>query len=649
MQASISRQVGTLIAVVLISGFNLFYFYVASADITIDSETVHVETDSYAVEFDKGVITYIHNKHTDTTYTLSPGEGRRGWTGLLRHRYFWRDENISTRRATLISTKQINHLKAELLFRQKGTDVNLTIAIDPMTDDLLIDMEGVSATPGVVGMQWGCGYLDIQNLEVIAPVDGGRIIDATTPTNYRLFPYPFSGRGWEAQLAIVQGENGGFYVRNTDNTFQFKQFIYDQEGDGVALNFGTHNQAPFDSHTTGTSQMWRFNTYRGDWRVPARKYRDWMKQAFNAKRLSEKTEWVEDITLFVGSARSSIDLTYTEFLDALATKVDPTKTVVMAKEWAVGQEWSIHPLNHFPIYEPMPELQNFVEVAKRHGFRVILYADMHGFSPQSPLYPEFMQYQYRDTWTGELLGWLWDTNHPHRNASINPASSAFREILVNEFKDVWDAYDIDGFFLDTSFYAINDANGLIDGLNSAQGGALLHKEFAEAMPGAIFAGERLHEGTFALESFAQRPILTETIESHPISSFLFSPFTHAISYAPVNPDQDSVLHQKIQNFNEVWGVMPTLNAWDVKQLLRPEYVETQKLLAMAGDWQHRYGLNGDVNGDGIVNILDLTLVGQNIGAIRLNPLQADINGDGSVNVLDLILVANTFEGITTAR
>ena len=646
-RSDLSRQVGTLIVIVLINGFNLFYFNVASADITIDGETVHVETDGYAVQFDRGVITYIHNKHTNTTYTL-PGEGKRGWTGLLHHRHFWRDENISTSRATLVSATQINPFKAELLFRQEGTDINITIAIDLMTDDLLINMEGVSDTPGVVGMQWGCSYLDIQNLEVIAPVDGGRIIDAATPTNYQLFPYPFSGRGWEAQLAIVQGENGGIYVRNTDNTFQFKQFIYDRDGDGVALNFGTHNQAPFDSHTTATSQMWRFNTYTGDWRVPTRKYRDWMGSAFDARSLSE-VGWVEDITLFVGSARSTIWLTHTEFLDGLATKVDPTKTVVMAKEWSAPQKWSLDPTNHHPVYEPMPELHNFLEVAKRHGFRVILYSDMHAFSVENPLYPEFMQYQYRDPWTEELLGWLWDTNHPHRNASINPASSTFREILVNELKDVWEAYDFDGFFLDTSFYAINDANGLIDGLNSAQGGALLHKELAEAMPRAVFAGERLHEGTFALESFAQRPLLSEDIEPHPISSFLFSPFTHAISYARANPDQDPIYHQKVLDYSEVWGMMPTLNAWAAKQLLRPEYVETQNLLAMAGEWQHRYGLDGDVNNDRKVNILDLTLIAQNLGAMPLTHQQADVNGDGTVDILDLILVANMFEGATIAQ
>ncbi len=279
MQVSISRQVGTLIAVVLISGFNLFYFDVASADITIDGETVHVETDGYIVEFDKGVINYIHNKHTDTTYTLTLGDGKAGVTGLLLHRYFWYDVNTLTHRSTLISATRIDRSKAELLFREEGTEVLLTIAIDLETDDLLIDMEGVSETPGVVGMQWGCSYLDNQNLSVIVPMDGGRVFNADTSAKYTFAPYPFSATGWEAQLAIVQGERGGFYVRNTDDTLTFKYFVYDRvnapgSGDGFGLNFGTHNQAPFDSHTTATSQLWRFNTYAGDWRVPARRYRD---------------------------------------------------------------------------------------------------------------------------------------------------------------------------------------------------------------------------------------------------------------------------------------------------------------------------------------------------------------------------------------
>ena len=46
----------------------------------------------------------------------------------------------------------------------------------------------------------------------------------------------------------------------------------------------------------------------------------------------------------------------------------------------------------------------------------------------------------------------------------------------------------------------------------------------------------------------------------------------------------------------------------------------------------------DVNGDGIVNILDLVAIANAFGKA-----EPDVNGDGTVNVLDLVAVANAFE------
>ena len=48
----------------------------------------------------------------------------------------------------------------------------------------------------------------------------------------------------------------------------------------------------------------------------------------------------------------------------------------------------------------------------------------------------------------------------------------------------------------------------------------------------------------------------------------------------------------------------------------------------------------DVNGDGVVNILDLTLVAQGFGK---DGLQGDVNGDGVVNVFDLVFVAGEIQ------
>ena len=45
----------------------------------------------------------------------------------------------------------------------------------------------------------------------------------------------------------------------------------------------------------------------------------------------------------------------------------------------------------------------------------------------------------------------------------------------------------------------------------------------------------------------------------------------------------------------------------------------------------------DVNGDGVVNVLDLVIVANAFGAA-----EPDLNGDGVVNILDLVIVANAF-------
>ena len=56
--------------------------------------------------------------------------------------------------------------------------------------------------------------------------------------------------------------------------------------------------------------------------------------------------------------------------------------------------------------------------------------------------------------------------------------------------------------------------------------------------------------------------------------------------------------------------------------------------------QQRERIAADLNGDGIVNIIDLTLVASNFGKTGHN--SADVNGDGVVNIIDLTLVAGAF-------
>ena len=589
IEMSLSRNLYVLnrthITIVILSGiFCIFYSQIAqSAEMKVVGNTVFVNTDTYEVEFIDGVITHVYNKLTEEIYTLPLGVGGvtgfRGRSGLLNRdgRSIWTDQ------AMLTEARKIAPLKAELVFRQGQNEFRLFIEVDESTGDLLIEQRGFSDTAGVYGIQWGCVNLNVRNLDLILPADGGQIVNAMSPFTSRSFSYPFS---WEVQLSILQGEQGGFFVRGADETFQFKSFHYERYIDSFVLGFETQNQAPFDALTSAKSVVWRLNTYSGDWRVPARQYRDWMEQTFKPWRLDEMPAWVGEIGLVVTYIDPDLDV---GILDKLAEQVDPRKTLLYVTQWR-KDDYDVN----YPDYTAKPGFGRFVETARQYGFQVMPHVNLVGVSPYNSLYADLQKFQFREPWNANPMGWYWDqTDSPNRHAFVNPASAEFRRYFVQQLKEVWQKYGVDAFFLDVSALVVNDANGLIDGLNAGQGNVLMHKELATAMPGVVFGGESLHEVTFFRESFAQRwknpPQWDPTRRStpHPISTFLFSPYTLPYGYLGLpNPDQGLQLYQEYLDTYEIWGVLPTLRVGSVADL-GAERVRTQELLSIARTWQQQ--------------------------------------------------------------
>ena len=569
-----------LIGVMLISVFNLT---TAFTEITINGNIIHVETNSYKVEFEYGAIIYLHNKITDETYTLDnnrkPIHRPRRVSGIAGlNRSFWAYD------ATTIEAQKLNENQAEILFREGENQIRLIIAVEPSTNDLLISGDCISEHPSVFGIQqWAIDNLDLHNLKLIMPSVSRQVVDASSGIEYTDFRYPTPH--WQVQLAIVESERGGFYVRGTDPTFQFKRLGYTSDTDRFAISFQTHNQAPWQPLTSATSITWRFNTYAGDWCVPAQIYRDWMEQAFDTWKLSDMPPWISEIGLVV--IHNNLNK---EVFKPLSEVVDPTKTLIYITNWRKEG----HDVNH-PDYSNLHErFEGVLEEVQRLGFRTMLHVNIYNVSPNHPIYQELKQYQYRRPWNGELSGWRWDEiDHPERNAHISLASSKFRNLLVQQFKQVWEKYDIDAFFLDVSHYILNDANGLIEGLTSAEGNVLMHLELAEAMPGAVFSGEYLHEVTFFRESFAAYHF-QETWEksSHPLSAFLFSPYTRPHGGIGM-PGQLDPRYQLYLENAESQGYIPTVWIWD-KWIIDQPIV--RDVFSIARQWQ-ALGLRPNVNCD----------------------------------------------------
>ncbi len=606
---------------------------------------VFAETDRYRVRFEHGVLVHFHNKLTQETYTLPPQGRSNGRSGLsIQHEEGEDDHSELIDDTWEVASKRLSPLSVEIAYHSDYSNyrpdyrfdktVWIRISIDANTGDLVIQQHGISKH--IISVMWGCGYLDNQQLDVILPASGGEIINAASEIpkrGFRGFEYP--GR-WAAQLAILQGGGGGFFVRSTDTTFRFKAVYHAPSGEHFGMSFKTHNFAPFRDKNEITSVEWRLNVYRGDWQVPAEIYRNWMETAFQPK---QPPAWVKDLEVVIYAPYNPMDIS---ILPLFAEHVNPSTTLLYIIGWydpSRGLE---------PDYVPDPEFGDYLKAAHSYGFRVMPRITFHGCSPNSPLYPEFEKYQFRHPTRGHKLGYeLNNPTYDYPTAYINPAAKAFRNYLVEQMKTLYETYPIDALHLDINTSVDNDANGLIDGLTAAEGNILLHQEFAEAMPGIVLGGEGVHEVTFFNTNLAQRPRRSYNKQPHPISSFLFSPWTIPYGFHVPNPDGEPELYRPFQEAYIVWNVLPTIRIRAPWMLREPHMVKTQGFLKSVRNgqsWEQTWNIDvgmdvvGDVNGDGIVNVLDLVVVANAFGETK-----PDLNGDGVVNILDLVAVANAFE------
>jgi hypothetical protein len=331
------------------------------------------------------------------------------------------------------------------------------------------------------------------------------------------------------------------------------------------------NFAPFDGCTSCDSAKWRLNVYAGDWRVPARRYRDWAEQSFRPKLLVEqKPGWVKDIRCCV---IMDMDI---PTIEALAARVDPAQTLLYIPGWRKpGYD------RDYPAYDAVDErMAPFIERVHELGYRVMLHVNYFGVDPLNPLYAQFEPYQVRSPWgSHEKEWWLWERAEPAiKFAYINPAYKPWRDLFVERMTQLCRTYAVDALHLDQTLCIYNDHNGLIEraqgfrareGLSMLQGNVLLHEALRDALPDVALSGEGLNEVTYRHEAFAQRHVwgINHTegtwdpsclAMAHPIAAYLLGPYTRMYGYLGCAPPDNGQLYAAWQTAYAHWGVIPTL-------------------------------------------------------------------------------------------
>lgn len=452
--------------------------------------------------------------------------------------------------------------------------LEMTLTADEQSREVVIEQRG-AGPPGLHGIQWGISGVPLDH-EIIVPGRSGVKLDRREPGTTFEFAYPI---GWEAQFVIVQGKGGGFWVWAEDAEGRYKNLRVWKHRTHWDLAFDTQSNAPFEELTTAESVRWRLGLYEGDWRVPARRYREWAHEAFGLTPLEEQEPaWVRDIRLLVICGMSL------EMLEELGRRFDPAQTILYVPSWRRdGYD------RNYPDYTALPELGSFMERAHELGFRVMLHVNYFGCDPLHELYEQFEPLQARDPFTKQKLWWTWErADPPIKFAYINPASRAWRELFIERMVELCNSYGVDSLHLDQTLCIWNHAEGLVDGMTMLEGNAALHRELREALPHVALSGEGLNEVTFRHEAFAQRhawglshsegtwhrPWLER---AHPVASFIFRPYTIINGYLGMTSPANEQLYAAWQQAYTNWGLIPTL-AWpSLRALQEPEGFSRQLL------------------------------------------------------------------------
>ncbi len=512
-----------------------------------------------------------NTRNVDFTYgnvEMTYGSGSQ-LTGI-RHKTL---SNLWNGSATSAIDVKKGHSTLSQIWGSGSTRAELETTVSAKYDGTLtVSQNADTQAPGITGVQWGLIIPDTYDL--VIPVLGGIRLTAESPDaayGFTQFDYP---NVWEAQFFLVQGANGGLLVHANDDAHFFKSLHVKHENGNFYVGMETYRPAPFDQAIKAESTDWRLRAYAGDWVNGANLYREWADRKFDLSKLSRlQPAWTKEIRFTVLT-----DLEDASMLEELAEKVIAEQTLL------VVPGWRLDPYDvDFPDYTPKPDIAAKIQAAQALGYKVMLYVNIFGVSPDNPAYAAMQPYQVKDPFTGQPVYSEYTAGSEHiKFAQINPASQAWRQLFVDKMEELVDEVQPDALHLDQSLLMYNDANGLIDGKNMMQGNLALHRDLRERLPANIaLGGESLNEITTRYEAFAQRHAYgifapsgtwddSKIDQVVPASSAILAPYTtiygHPDHANPLTEDYFLAWHKVVQNR---LGAIPMLTRPNFGQIANP--------------------------------------------------------------------------------
>jgi hypothetical protein len=475
------------------------------ASVTVKDSKVYIETQTLTAVMEKGVLTSLKARYNSEEFIKNPDLNNfRALQIMYRNNEI---VNINEEKFGSIETHQLSGQRAEVVFHSWDGDGVLSISVDAETGDLLIEPSAYSSRQGILACRWNISGIK-PALELVAPLFQGiklKLDDPLIKNNRWIWP-----SSWEAGLAIFQSTEGGFWIHTQDNRYRFKALQTGIESDPFVIGLDSEANGPIDDNLGAGGICWRINTFRGDWHVPAEKYRQWYWQAYNLEAEERRRQpWINDVKLALSWCPGK-----PEILDALAKRVSPKKVLLHFSNWRTdGYD------ENYPNYIASESAAGFIKKGHEMGFRVMPHFNSIDMDPSNPVYTQVRDFQYRSVETKQLQGWSWYKSRvigvPESNTNrlinrdkkvmvkIHPGLSMWRSVLGENILKAARELTLNTVFIDVTLCIWNIHNCVVESMTPPEGMNRLIRHVSELGNGLVVGGEGLNEITAQGQSFAQ--------------------------------------------------------------------------------------------------------------------------------------------------
>lgn len=556
------------------------------ASIEVRDDILYIDTPTQTAVMEKGIFTSLKSKQTGEVFirkvdvTSCPALQllyRGGATVAVDQSKFG-----------TIQTHALSDHRAEVIFHSWDADGVLNVSVEPETGDILVEPAAYSSRSGVLACRWNLVGLR-SDLRLVAPFFQGvklSLDDSLIKDSH--WEWPFF---WEAGLAILQADQGGFWVHTQDNRYRYKALHIGTEKDAMRLGFDTQAYGPIDNNLSAGGLAWRINVFAKNWHEPAARYRQWLWRAYDLKaEQARRAPWASDVRFAVSWCPTDVAV-----LDALAQELDPGTVLLHVPNWRTDPYDE-----NYPAYEASDKAKAFMRKGRALGFHMMPHFNAIDMDPSHPDYAYVRDFQYRGIERHDLRGWSWYQGRglgvPESNAArranrdkkvmikVHPGLSMWRSILGRAILDATRDLAVDAAFIDVTLVSHNLHNCFVEAATPTEGMHRLIRHVADLGPGLAVGGEGLNEITMQGQSFAQAHLFKSWHDSIDglertggcdLNAFLFDGLCRTIGYANLG-GRDANQQRRMQMHLE-HGAIPTVTIRSVREILRPNAAVRQML------------------------------------------------------------------------